>query len=110
MQLILVVNGAEILRVGPAAVRCALAPATDPGEASSVCEPYYTNYGGYAHMLGIEVVPVLATAREDWFYRKVNESTCCVNSGPERNKCAAAFDPSAQFGPAYPSYTECPTP
>ena len=44
-----------------------MASVTDPGDEILVCRPYYTNYHGYAHMLGIETSPV--TTRTDDHYR-----------------------------------------
>ena len=51
---------------GSEALLFAMAAVTDPGDAIIVCEPYYTNYSGYAHLLGIHTVPVLATAQDNW--------------------------------------------
>lgn len=51
---------------GSEALLFAMAAITDPGDAIIVCEPYYTNYSGYAHMLGIHTVPITCTAEEDW--------------------------------------------
>ena len=51
---------------GSEALLFAMAAITDPGDAIIVCEPYYTNYSGYAHMLGIKTVPVTTTADTDW--------------------------------------------
>jgi aspartate aminotransferase len=51
---------------GSEALLFAMAAVTDPGDAIIVCEPYYTNYSGYAHMLAIDTVSILATADEDW--------------------------------------------
>jgi aspartate aminotransferase len=43
---------------GSEALLFAMAAVTDPGDEILVCEPYYTNYGGYAHLLSVEVSPV----------------------------------------------------
>jgi aspartate aminotransferase len=43
---------------GSEALLFAMAAVTDPGDEILVCEPYYTNYAGYAHLLGVEVSPV----------------------------------------------------
>ncbi len=51
---------------GSEALLFAMTAVTDPGDAIIVCEPYYTNYSGYAHMLGIDTVPVTSTAACDW--------------------------------------------
>lgn len=52
---------------GSEALLFAMASVTDPGDEILVCEPYYTNYHGYAHMLGIETSPV--TTHADDHYR-----------------------------------------
>jgi len=51
---------------GSEALLFAMAAVADPGDEVLVCEPYYTNYAGYAHLLGIEVSPVTLSA-EDGF-------------------------------------------
>ena len=43
---------------GSEALLFAMASITDPGDELLVCEPYYTNYHGYAHLLGVETSPV----------------------------------------------------
>ena len=43
---------------GSEALLFAMAAVTDPGDEILVCEPYYTNYAGYAHLLSVEVSPV----------------------------------------------------
>ena len=56
--------GAENIVVtvgGSEALLFAMAAVTDPGDSILVCEPYYTNYAGYAHMLGINVDAVTTT-------------------------------------------------
>ncbi|MCH2152581.1 MAG: pyridoxal phosphate-dependent aminotransferase [Phycisphaerales bacterium] len=59
-DIVITVGGSEALLFAMAAV-------TDPGDEIIVCEPYYTNYSGYAHMLGIDIAPV--TSRPDDGYR-----------------------------------------
>ncbi len=73
-------NGLDIARGGPPiaadqilvttggseALLFAIAAACDPGDSILVVEPYYTNYRGFAHMLGVEVVPVASEASEDF--------------------------------------------
>tara|TARA_Y100000589_G_scaffold100033_1_gene94526 strand:- start:223 stop:1329 length:1107 start_codon:yes stop_codon:yes gene_type:complete len=51
---------------GSEALLFAMASVTDPGDEILVCEPYYTNYHGYAHMLGIETSPVTTHAEDDY--------------------------------------------
>ena len=51
---------------GSEALLFALAAVTDPGDEILVCEPYYTNYAGYAHMLGVEVSPVTTYPKEQY--------------------------------------------
>ncbi len=51
---------------GSEALLFAIATACDPGDSILVVEPYYTNYRGFAHMLGVGVVPVASEASEDF--------------------------------------------
>ncbi len=56
-QILVTVGGSEALLFAIAAV-------TDPGDEILVAEPYYTNYAGFAHMLGVTVRPVKTHASE----------------------------------------------
>jgi len=49
---------------GSEALLFAMAAVTDPGDEILVCEPYYTNYAGYAHLLSVEVSPVTLSATD----------------------------------------------
>jgi aspartate aminotransferase len=49
---------------GSEALLFAIAAVTDPGDEILVCEPYYTNYAGYAHLLSVEVSPVTLSAAD----------------------------------------------
>jgi len=49
---------------GSEALLFALAAVCDPGDEVLVCEPYYTNYRGFSHMLGVRVRPVTCHASE----------------------------------------------
>jgi len=49
---------------GSEALLFAIASVADPGDEVLVCEPYYTNYGGFSHMLGVEVSPVTLSATD----------------------------------------------
>lgn len=51
---------------GSEALLFAIAATCDPGDQLLVVEPYYTNYRGFAHLLGVEVVPVTTHASEDF--------------------------------------------
>jgi aspartate aminotransferase len=51
---------------GSEALLFAIAAICDPGDDILVCEPYYTNYAGFAHMLSVEVRAV-TTRAEDGF-------------------------------------------
>jgi aspartate aminotransferase len=51
---------------GSEALLFAMAAVTDPGDEILVCEPYYTNYAGYAHLLGVEVSPVTTHAQDGY--------------------------------------------
>ena len=59
--------GAEDIVVtvgGSEALLFALAAVCDPGDDVLVCEPFYTNYAGFAHMLGVSVRPARTLAAE----------------------------------------------
>ena len=58
-DIVVTVGGSEALLFGMAAV-------TDPGDEILVCEPYYTNYSGYSHLLGITTTAVTTHAREGY--------------------------------------------
>lgn len=49
---------------GSEALLFAIAATCDPGDELLVCEPYYTNYFGFAHMLSVGVRPVTTYAGE----------------------------------------------
>jgi aspartate aminotransferase len=51
---------------GSEALLFAIAAVCDPGDDILVCEPYYTNYAGFSHLLGVTVRPV-TTHAEDGF-------------------------------------------
>ena len=58
-DIVVTVGGSEALLFAMAAV-------TDPGDSVLVCEPYYTNYSGYANMLGIGVDAVTTTPENSY--------------------------------------------
>ena len=49
---------------GSEALLFTIAAACDPGQSVLVAEPYYTNYRGFAHLLGCGVVPLSTHASE----------------------------------------------
>jgi aspartate aminotransferase len=49
---------------GSEALLFAIAAACDPGDEVLVCEPYYTNYAGFSHLLGVGVRPVTTHAAD----------------------------------------------
>lgn len=49
---------------GSEALLFAIAATCDPGEEILVCEPFYTNYAAFAHILGVDVRAVTCYARE----------------------------------------------
>lgn len=58
-QILVTVGGSEALLF-------AIAAACDPGDDILVAEPYYTNYKGFAHLLGVGVAPVATDVRESF--------------------------------------------
>jgi len=51
---------------GSEALLFAIAAVTDPGDDILVCEPYYTNYAGYTHLLGVTASPVTTHVRDGY--------------------------------------------
>ncbi|MDG2422372.1 MAG: pyridoxal phosphate-dependent aminotransferase [Phycisphaerales bacterium] len=64
-DIVVTVGGSEALLFAMAAI-------TDPGDELLVCEPYYTNYHGYAHILGIDTSPVTTHAKDDYRINPAN--------------------------------------
>ncbi|HEY0133565.1 MAG TPA: pyridoxal phosphate-dependent aminotransferase [Nannocystis sp.] len=58
-QILVTVGGSEALLF-------TIAAACDPGDEILVAEPYYTNYAGFSHMLGVTVTPVSTHASESF--------------------------------------------
>jgi aspartate aminotransferase len=58
-QILVTVGGSEALLFAIAAV-------CDVGDQILVAEPYYTNYRGFSHLLGVDVVPVSTYAHENF--------------------------------------------
>jgi aspartate aminotransferase len=56
-DIVVTVGGSEALLFAMAAV-------ADPGDEILVCEPFYTNYAGFAHLLGLEVRAVTTHASD----------------------------------------------
>lgn len=54
---------------GSEALLFTIAAACDPGQAVLVAEPYYTNYHGFAHLLGCAVVPLPTHAADAFAVR-----------------------------------------
>jgi len=65
---------------GSEALVFAIAAACDPGDDIAVCEPYYTNYTGFAHLLGVGVVPI-TTFAADGFRVDVDRVSKALDSG-----------------------------
>ena len=51
---------------GSEAILFALAAVTDPGDRVLVCEPYYTNYAGFVHMLSLDIDAVSTRPEESY--------------------------------------------
>jgi len=58
-QILVTVGGSEALLF-------TIAATCDVGDELLVVEPYYTNYSGFAHLLGVDVKPVKTHASEDF--------------------------------------------
>lgn len=64
---------------GSEALLFAIAAVCDPGDDIAVCEPYYTNYGGFAHLLSVGVTPV-TTRADDGF--RIHPEAVAAAIGP----------------------------
>ncbi|MFP6687673.1 MAG: pyridoxal phosphate-dependent aminotransferase [Polyangiaceae bacterium] len=54
-----------VVTVGGSEALCfAIAAICDPGDEIIVCEPFYTNYAGFSHMLSVQIKPVTTYAQE----------------------------------------------
>ena len=51
---------------GSEALLFAIAAVTDPGDEILVCEPYYTNYAGYTHLLGVTAAAVTTHVQDGY--------------------------------------------
>ena len=60
------VSAADIMVTvgGSEALLFAIAAVCDPGDELLVCEPFYTNYAGFSHMLGVGVRAVTTFAKD----------------------------------------------
>ena len=64
---------------GSEALLFAIGAVCDPGDDILVCEPYYTNYRGFAHLLGVQVRPV-TTHAENGF--RIDPQQVAARVGP----------------------------
>ncbi len=64
---------------GSEALLFAVAAICDPGDDIAVCEPYYTNYGGFAHMLSVGVTPVTTVAADGF---RIDAAAVAATLGP----------------------------
>jgi aspartate aminotransferase len=89
---ILVTNG------GSEAIQFTLAALCDAGDQVLVFEPFYTNYNGFAAMMGVEPVPV--TTRGDDGYHLPPRSAIEARIGP-RTKAVLICSPNNPTGTVY---------
>jgi aspartate aminotransferase len=71
-----------VTTAGSEALVFTLGALCDVGEQVIVFEPFYTNYNGFAAMMGVELVPVTTTCRRAPRSRR--------RSGPARAPCSSA--------------------
>ena len=94
----LAVEDLFVTTAGSEAILFTLAALCDPGDQVLVFEPFYTNYNGFAALLGVEAVPV-TTRAEDGYHLPVRAA---IESkiGP-RTKAVLICSPNNPTGTVY---------
>ena len=94
-----------VTNAGSEAIQFTLAALCDPGDQVIVFEPFYTNYSGFAAMLGVELVPV--TTRAEDGYHLPSRAAIEAKIGP-RTRAILICSPNNPTGTVY-SDTEMAT-
>ena len=87
-----------VTNAGSEAIQFAFAALCDTGDQVIVFEPFYTNYSGFAAMLGVELVPV--TTRAEDGYHLPARSAIEAKIGP-RTKAVLICSPNNPTGTVY---------
>lgn len=87
-----------VTTAGSEAILFTLAALCDPGDQVLVFEPFYTNYNGFAAMVGVEAVPV--TTRAEDGYHLPDRRAIEARIGP-RTKAILICSPNNPTGTVY---------
>lgn len=87
-----------VTTAGSEAILFTLAALCDPGDQVLVFEPFYTNYNGFAAMVGVEAVPV--TTRAEDGYHLPDRRAIEAKIGP-RTKAILICSPNNPTGTVY---------
>jgi aspartate aminotransferase len=87
-----------VTTAGSEALLFTMAALCDPGDQVLVFEPFYTNYNGFAALLGVETVPV--TTRAEDGYHLPDRKTIEAKIGP-RTKAMLICSPNNPTGTVY---------
>lgn len=87
-----------VTTAGSEAILFTLAALCDPGDQVLVFEPFYTNYNGFAAMVGVEAVPV--TTRAEDGYHLPDRKAIEAKIGP-RTKAILICSPNNPTGTVY---------
>ena len=87
-----------VTTAGSEAILFTLAALCDPGDQVLVFEPFYTNYNGFAAMLGVEAVPVTTHAEDG--YHLPDRKAIEAKIGP-RTKAVLICSPNNPTGTVY---------
>ncbi len=91
-------NEIFVTNAGSEAIQFTLAALCDPGDQVLVFEPFYTNYSGFAAMLGVELVPV--TTRAEDGYHLPSRAAIESKIGP-RTRALLICSPNNPTGTVY---------
>jgi aspartate aminotransferase len=83
---------------GSEALLFILGAIADPGDDVIVFEPFYTNYNGFGHLVGVGTVPVTTHAEDG--YRLPDEATIEARVGP-RTRAILLCSPNNPTGTVY---------
>ena len=87
-----------VTTAGSEAILFTLGALCDPGDQVLVFEPFYTNYNGFAAMLGVELVPV--TTRAEDGYHLPSRAAIEAKIGP-RTRAVLICSPNNPTGTVY---------
>ena len=87
-----------VTNAGSEAIQFTLGALCDPGDQVLVFEPFYTNYSGFAALLGVELVPV--TTRAEDGYHLPSRAHVEARIGP-RTKAVLICSPNNPTGTVY---------